>query len=330
MVYLEHSSTSFWRCENKSKTKISIQYGKCGRPGRTLIKEFETASKATYYIDERALTKRKIGYIDAKDPQRCKKHKMSAVTTIKSKKIGLANHLPPSTNTNIVNGLNIAPDSGLAKFNTHLASKAKVHPSFHAKLVLVNPETNSDKYYILQIIIDEKSKKTKLFFLYTRWGRTGTCGQAKLDGPFKDTNVVTKKFAATFESKTGSEWSKAYPGMPTNNGKYEYLYTNTNTNGKKEGKWFYFLTNDPMDKTDGWYSYDNENSDEMEQLYNEFVSSNNSARLSTRFIHSETSGFTYQVDLLSYSQRNTYSGMQRPIMRCIDSKPPQTPPTHMP
>mmetsp|Transcript_20737 Transcript_20737/g.47074 ORF Transcript_20737/g.47074 Transcript_20737/m.47074 type:complete len:155 (+) Transcript_20737:613-1077(+) len=154
-----------------------------------------------------------------------------------------------------------------------------------------------------------------MHYLFTRWGRTGTGGQAQLEGPFDGEEEVEEKFATVFRSKTGVDWSDAVPGMFPEEGKYSYLKNNINM--KTRGKWHYFLRNDPLGKPDGWYPYDKQNSADTEELYKEYISSNNSVRFSTRFIHSESSGFTYEVDLVLMSQKNTMSGTLRSIARHI-------------
>lgn len=44
------------------------------------------------------------------------------------------------------------------------------------------------------------------FYFFTRWGRTGTSGQGKLEGPFDTIEEASALFAAKFEEKTANEW----------------------------------------------------------------------------------------------------------------------------
>jgi len=44
----------------------------------------------------------------------------------------------------------------------------------------VDISQNTDKYYVLQLFTDGASADT---YVYCRWGRTGTSGQSKLEGP---------------------------------------------------------------------------------------------------------------------------------------------------
>lgn len=44
------------------------------------------------------------------------------------------------------------------------------------------------------------------FYFFTRWGRTGTSGQGKLEGPFDTVEEASTLFEAKFEEKTGNDW----------------------------------------------------------------------------------------------------------------------------
>ena len=44
-------------------------------------------------------------------------------------------------------------------------------------------------------------------------------------------------------------------------------------------------------------------------------------QMCTRFVHSDTSGFTYEVNLSTMSQSNTSTRKARPIRRQIKSRP---------
>jgi len=252
MVYLENSAIRFWRCEQISPTNVVIQYGKCGSEGRKLLKEFEESCEAESYIFKQEASKRKSGYVDAKDPvtgSHNRKRKSKAVTPCSSKKVGLAKY-PPS---NMDHAIEV--DSGLKVVNKILFRKAEVYLKLHAKLAQVEPTQNMDKYYIIQTIVDSNHKRPKTarrkilypnFYLFTRWGHTGTGGQAKLEGPFNEPNDAIKKFESIFKSKTGVDWSSSIPGTSPLQGKYEHL--GTKMNPQEKGSWLYYLENDPLGK----------------------------------------------------------------------------------
>lgn len=44
------------------------------------------------------------------------------------------------------------------------------------------------------------------FYFFTRWGRTGTSGQGKLEGPYDTVEEASALFFPKFEEKTGNEW----------------------------------------------------------------------------------------------------------------------------
>ena len=188
------------------------------------------------------------------------------------------------------------------------------------------------QYYILQVLVDRNKNARRncvakaQFYLFSRWGRTGTGGQAKLGGPFLNEETAQESFADTFKAKTGVNWSEAFSGAAPKKGKYEYLNTSTN---KQSGdiNWYYFLINDPLGKSDAWYAYDERNRAETEELYSEFVASNNAARLSNRLVHSDSSGFTYKIDLQNMTQMNTKSLTVRTIHRTNNGKEPQNKPS---
>ena len=263
-----------------------------------------------------------------------------------SKRKGLAGHTAPNLNY----GNDVKVDSGVAGLDSGLAIRSRVHDTLEARLALVDVLTNTDKYYILQVLIDTHAKRQRgrgrgrrhghggsgsgsvsvggtNYYVFRRWGRTGTAGQAKLEGPFSDEEEAQTIFRTIFQSKVGKDWSKAKLGTRRLNGKYEYLRTvaSTSTSSSSSNSiatWSYYLERDPLGKPNGWYLYDPKNSEEGEQLYSEFVASNHANRLSTRFVHSESSGFTYKVDLSKMTQANTQSGTVRPIGRTDDGNTP--------
>ncbi|CAB9514117.1 polymerase 2 [Seminavis robusta] len=343
-LYLEHSSgTKFWRFEWEGDTDVKISYGKVGSAGRTMTKSFASADEAQNYAEKQEAAKRKGGYDDAEDPNDPTTE--TTTTPTKAKQAKSVTPSPPKVAKTRGLGGYAAPephkihqvDDGVAGIDAALASRAQVHDTLHARLALVDPSINSDKYYVLQVLVEEhpnkkaksNSKTTKTsasqYHVFTRWGRTGTGGQCKMAGPFCDLDDAESEFAKIFKSKTGVVWEKAVPGRQPLTGKYEYLATKkTSTDSSDDdeddgdGTWFYYLQNDPDGKSDGWYQYDKKNSAEVEDLFGTYVASNKPARLSRRVVTSGSSGFQYRVDLNAMTQTNTSSGTTRPIARTVD------------
>eukprot|EP00581_Thalassiosira_minuscula_P008897 CAMPEP_0183707052 /NCGR_PEP_ID=MMETSP0737-20130205/3729_1 /TAXON_ID=385413 /ORGANISM="Thalassiosira miniscula, Strain CCMP1093" /LENGTH=859 /DNA_ID=CAMNT_0025934623 /DNA_START=219 /DNA_END=2799 /DNA_ORIENTATION=+ len=310
-----------------------------------MTKEFDSDEDAEKYYTKQEASKRKGGYCDAEDPDgnsgSPRKNKkgtitpkrkaaaaasMAAKTATPTKKTGLGGFAAPDA---AASGSNVV-DSGVAGIDGALASRVHVHETYHARLALVDTAANSDKYYILQVLIDERPPKKKKgkkakngseYYLFTRWGRTGTGGQAKMEGPFDDEDDANTAFEKVFKSKTAVNWGKAVAGEEAKPGKYEYLVDAEGAN--EDAQWYYYLRNDPLGKADGWYKYDEENSREVEDLHSIFLASKKAGRLAKRVVTSESSGFQYMVDLSRMQQTNTSSGKTRPIERTDNGKPPR-------
>merc|ERR1712048_1521821 len=95
----------------------------------------------------------------------------------------------------------------------------RVIPGLDARLALIDAIKNHDKYYVLQVLENPGHKAPKNCFSYQRWGRTGTSGQAKMQGPVDEAKAagVIKK---VFKSKTGAAWGTVSPGHKAKPGKY--------------------------------------------------------------------------------------------------------------
>jgi poly [ADP-ribose] polymerase len=182
---------------------------------------------------------------------------------------------------------------------------------YEAELNQQEVATNTDKFYILQLLQDGDA-----YYLFQHWGRTGTTGQVKTDD-FDDEDQAIASFEAKFKSKTGAKWESVYLGRyQQKKGKYNYLAKDYALSRDEEVLWQYDLTNDPHGKPDGWYSYDGDATTEDSAIYNmenyheQFLSN---SWLDIRFV---TSGqYTYKVDFGQMQQTNTTSNKSRPIRR---------------
>lgn len=224
MVYLEHSSTRFWRCENKSKTVISVQYGKCGMAGRTLLKNFVTANEANAYFVKLEATKRRDGFVDAKDPMAknyCSnenfKRKQSIATTNKNKKvkttkvsnspIGMKS-IPSSTTHTVIREVDQAASLDL--------KNGSIHGHFDVMLNKTDIQQNNNKFYKIQLV-----KTSTGVVLFTKWGRVGERGSTQ-ESKSMDANVARKEFEKKFTSKTGNRWQNRN-NLQTKPGKYSIV-----------------------------------------------------------------------------------------------------------
>ena len=80
----------------------------------------------------------------------------------------------------------------------------------------MDPSTRSDQYCILQVLVDDNTKRTKSsnkkskkisgpsYYLFSRCGKTGTNGRSKLVGPMED-EFAEDEFCKFFKLKSGKE-----------------------------------------------------------------------------------------------------------------------------
>ena len=205
-------------------------------------------------------------------------------------------------------------DPGVASINQAVADDGIIEvddDTYAAHLALVNRATNSDKYYILQLI-DCNGEK----FVYRRHGRTGTRGAGQLDGPLSLAEAKTL-FGRLFRQKTGQNWEARDVAVKPSKHRYVYLKTSWRARGDEEpdsAAWRYHLTADPQGKPSGWYDYDGAAGAEVEELYRQWAIDGNTD-MAVRCIHAPSSGFTYRVDLAKMTQTNTTSSKCRSIRR---------------
>jgi len=216
-------------------------------------------------------------------------------------KKGLAGTKAPS-------GPGCSLDVGVAKQDAGLAKRARVLPGYHARLALIDAAKNHDKYYILQGLEDTKSKGK--CYAYSRWGRTGTAGGCKLEGPM-DQDKAEANVAKLFRSKTGFAWGALRPGDKSKPGKY-WLQAPAKADSK--AKWQYFVGDGVDGKKKGWYPYVKAAGQQVEQLRAEHAA-NRSGKNDTSIRTVESGTWIYKVDLKKMSQTNTKTKKVRKIRR---------------
>eukprot|EP00980_Cylindrotheca_fusiformis_P026001 scaffold15140_cov164-Cylindrotheca_fusiformis.AAC.3 len=165
-----------------------------------------------------------------------------------------------------------------------------------AMLVLVDPAKSMDKYFVLQAI----EKTDGSFVVYSRWGRTGSRGQALIQD-FADEQDAVKAFCDKFKQKTGVDWTKR-DEEDVVGGKYRYIQQDFYQKQSEFGnaKWQYWVDDGVDGKQDGWYDYDESASMEVERLFHEHQQNPN---LNDRLV--DSGSWTYQVDLVNLVQTNT-------------------------
>lgn len=188
----------------------------------------------------------------------------------------------------------------------NLASRAKLMRGLDARLVLIDPDSNTDKYYVLQGLEDDKG-----CYSYRRWGRTGTDGDAKIEGPM-EREEVEKILFKVFKEKTGKEWGTINPGDRALPGKY---WLQRDFNPSEKAKWQYYVHDGIDGKRNDWYDYDDNATEEVEELFAQHKANACEKRTATRVVASGGLGFSYLVDLEAMTQTNTKTRKTRQIRR---------------
>ncbi|KAI0397314.1 PARP-domain-containing protein [Xylariaceae sp. FL0594] len=98
-----------------------------------------------------------------------------------------------------------------------------------ASLNLSNVSGNNNKFYMLQLIINEDAGT---YYAHTRWGRVGEAGQIKTM-EFDTLEAAKDEFCKKFKSKTGLEWEKR--GDEPKPKKYTYLERAYDSDGDDGG-----------------------------------------------------------------------------------------------
>lgn len=95
----------------------------------------------------------------------------------------------------------------------------KIFEDFSITLNQTNIGGNNNKYYIIQLLEDDKGK----FWTWNRWGRVGESGQNKLE-PMNSLEAAKKGFCAKFKDKAANDWYQRSNFKPKD-GKYTIVET---------------------------------------------------------------------------------------------------------
>ncbi|KNC84415.1 hypothetical protein SARC_03377 [Sphaeroforma arctica JP610] len=194
---------------------------------------------------------------------------------------------------------------------------------YDAMLVFIEATSNTDKYFVLQLIELDDGTDDGDIVIYTRWGRTGTAGSALVES-FTDFEEAIKSYDAKFKSKTGLSWAdREDPPIAS-----KYYYIHQNFDAKLQGynvMWQYWVDDGIDGKSTGWYNYDPQGATNTEQLYSEAIMNSNFN------LRSVSSGmWVYAVDFIRMKQTNVVhpNHTSRHIRRLppgasLDKLPPQ-------
>ena len=123
---------------------------------------------------------------------------VAAPGPVKKMKAGLGAPAPPV-------------DNGIARLDASIASNGEVAYDEERDCFLAAEleHAGDGKFYVLQAIDHESNH-----WVYNRWGKTGTSGQSKLEGPFRDLSSCALHFEKAYKAKTGKAWEARAVGAP--------------------------------------------------------------------------------------------------------------------
>jgi len=212
-----------------------------------------------------------------------------------------------------------AVDRGLGRHDEGLAASAALIPELDVRLVLIDAKEGTDQYHVLQGLEDASG-----CYAYQRWGRTGTDGECKIEGPM-EREEVKKILGTCFLAKTGKEWGTVSPGDRALPGKY---WLQREMRPDLKAKWEYYVGDGVDGKKPDWYPYTEQASEEMEEIYAQHVADEGGSRTATRVVASGY--FSYRVNLSKMTQQNTRTRKERKIRRAFGSAlPARAPPAPM-
>ncbi|CUE97655.1 poly (ADP-ribose) polymerase, putative [Bodo saltans] len=110
----------------------------------------------------------------------------------------------------------VDPHSGMMD-SCHVYDDGKrVH---QAMLNQTNIGQNNNKFYVVQLLEDDKGGK---FYVFTRWGRVGVTGQSALDH-YTSLHPARVQFCKKFREKTQNDWDASEHNFVKIDGKYQLM-----------------------------------------------------------------------------------------------------------
>lgn len=207
-----------------------------------------------------------------------------------------------------------AVDKGVARQDAALASRAVVLPGLDARLVCVEPASGSDRYYLLQGLEDPRvpAGRPRRCYAFQRWGRTGTGGVCRLQGPMEQAQVEAHLFRV-FKAKTGAAWGSPVLAGRATPGKY---WPVTAAAADPGARWQFYSEPGGSSSKGSWLSCDPAAASQIEELYAEHKASAAGPNpVATRFV--AAGDFDYQIDFDTLTQRNVATNGSRKIRRVL-------------
>jgi len=172
----------------------------------------------------------------------------------------------------------------------------------HYKLALVDISQNMDKFYVLQML-----RGGDKFLFLIRFGRTGTRGKAKVEGPLDTAEEAETMLAAKFKEKTQNPVESVAAGSFAKvDGMYDLIKGDTGVRRSTEGSdggrlWQYYVDDGVDGKRVGWYDYAQEAAEEVESIHSDWVN-NPEGPFHVRSVQSGS--FCYEVNFKEMVQTN--------------------------
>jgi hypothetical protein len=202
-------------------------------------------------------------------------------------------------------------DRDLAGHDADLAERVKVMTGLDFRLACIDASQGKDDYHVLQGLVDTTvhADDPKCCYFYQRWGSTGSRGNIKLDGPLEQPKVESA-MAKVFKDLTGHDMGSLLVGQRVEPNHY---WVQEASVPDFTAKWEYYVSDGVDGKRTGWYPYEVTASEEVEEIYAQYVANPADERSHVRTVHSGY--FSYKVDLTKMTQQNTRTKKQRTIRR---------------
>jgi len=197
-----------------------------------------------------------------------------------------------------------------------LGARATPVKGLFVRLVRIDPVANVDDYCVFQGLEDPSLDGDSRFYSFRRWGRTGTRGEVKIDGPSKR-DKVDSMLSKFFKEKTGNARGTLKPGDGVKPGKY---WVQQQATVDLKAVWEYHVSDGVDGKKTGWYPYLKDASEEVEDVFAQHEANKRESRTQTRVVVSGSGRFSYKVDLDAMTQINTSTNKVRQIRRRLGPK----------
>eukprot|EP00331_Platyophrya_macrostoma_P022093 CAMPEP_0176443766 /NCGR_PEP_ID=MMETSP0127-20121128/22634_1 /TAXON_ID=938130 /ORGANISM="Platyophrya macrostoma, Strain WH" /LENGTH=710 /DNA_ID=CAMNT_0017829089 /DNA_START=31 /DNA_END=2164 /DNA_ORIENTATION=- len=110
----------------------------------------------------------------------------------------------------------VDPHSGMAD-SCHVYESG--HMLYQCMLNQTNIGQNNNKFYVVQLLEEDKGGK---YYVFTRWGRVGVTGQSALDN-YTNLPAAIAQYKKKFREKTMNDWDTAQTNFNKIQGKYQLM-----------------------------------------------------------------------------------------------------------